>query len=140
MSLLSLNFPFSSLRQSSISRAPRGRFVSARKSSGGRSLSLQVASSLMRRAQTRPQTAMGPTTVHCHEFIPDALHALHLHKHTHKHTRPHTYKMPNQSRAAGGDIPTALLFSGTYQGWMADRSTRWFYYVFFSFFPLHCTL
>lgn len=57
-------------RQSSTSRAPRGKGAWARRSSGGRSSSPRGASCPTRRAQTRLQTATGPTTAHCPEFIP----------------------------------------------------------------------
>lgn len=77
-----------SLRQSSTSRAPRGRVAPGRKSRGGRSSSLQDVSSLMRQAQTQPQTATGRTTVHCLEFIPDVLRTIHSHARTHLHTSP----------------------------------------------------
>lgn len=95
-----------SLRQSSTSRAPRGRVAPGRKSRGGRSSSLQDVSSLTRQAQTQPQTATGRTTVHCLEFIPDVLRTIHSHARTHLHTSP------KRSRAMGAYKLTALLFSG----------------------------
>ena len=69
MSLKSLISPPPLSRQSSTSRAPRGRALSARKSSEGRSSSLQVASSPTRRARTRPRTVTGRTTARCPELI-----------------------------------------------------------------------
>ena len=74
-------------RQSSTSKAPRGRVAPARKSNGGRSSSLQAACCLTRRARIRPRTAMAPMTVHCHEFAPPTPHTCPpLNIHTLRHT------------------------------------------------------
>lgn len=73
-------------RQSSTLKAPRARVVLARRNSEERSLSLQVVSSPMRRAQIQHQTATGLTTVHCPEFFPDISHTVHSHTRTCIHT------------------------------------------------------